>query len=50
MEDGCLIICEHTQDEKLPDSFERFTMLRQDEYGSLTELTIYRYDKGDGNA
>ncbi|MGP4072541.1 16S rRNA (guanine(966)-N(2))-methyltransferase RsmD [Piscibacillus sp. B03] len=50
LEDGCLIICEHTQEEELPDSFERYTMLRRDDYGSLTQITIYRYDEGDTDA
>ncbi|GEL75990.1 16S rRNA (guanine(966)-N(2))-methyltransferase RsmD [Tenuibacillus multivorans] len=45
LENQALIICEHSQDEQLPDSFDRYTMVRREEYSSQTELTIYRYQK-----
>ncbi|WP_256205209.1 16S rRNA (guanine(966)-N(2))-methyltransferase RsmD [Piscibacillus halophilus] len=45
LEDRCIVVCEHASEEQLPDSFESYTMLRQEDYGSLTQITIYRFDK-----
>ncbi|TFB23320.1 16S rRNA (guanine(966)-N(2))-methyltransferase RsmD [Filobacillus milosensis] len=45
LEDGALIICEHSQEEQLPDSFDSYTMLKREEYSSLTQITIYQFSK-----
>ncbi|RPF56102.1 16S rRNA (guanine(966)-N(2))-methyltransferase RsmD [Aquisalibacillus elongatus] len=43
LESGAYVICEHSSEEQLPDSIDSYTMLRRDDYGSLTQITIYRF-------
>jgi len=44
LENGSLIICEHAQDEKLPQRVENYKIMKHDCYNSLTCITFYRYE------
>lgn len=41
--DQALIVCEHDQDEILPESTDLFHKEKQSAKTSLTSITIYRY-------
>ncbi|MGM8214360.1 16S rRNA (guanine(966)-N(2))-methyltransferase RsmD [Bacillaceae bacterium W0354] len=45
LENGAIIVCEHAQDEQLPQTIESYKMIKQDTYSSLICLTFYRYEK-----
>ncbi|WP_455631969.1 16S rRNA (guanine(966)-N(2))-methyltransferase RsmD [Megamonas sp.] len=39
---GGLIIMEHATEDVLPDSYEEFSLLRRQKYGSTTQISIYK--------
>ncbi len=42
LNDNGLIIMEHAIEDILPDSYEEFSLLRRQKYGSTTQISIYK--------